>query len=166
MTFKCCKSSFWSCRGYAFCFFFFGFRQDRDGEVQMGTGRECCGDSAGLPSDVCVTLSDVCHYAESQRQVRKKPQHSIQLFSDQLKNAKAQQHGPYKPPGHLISCSLYFSEIFPYLVVIIGLENIVVVTKSVASTPVHLDVKLRVAQGKLHSLLASRSKNMVFGVFC
>ncbi|XP_041365861.1 sterol regulatory element-binding protein cleavage-activating protein-like isoform X2 [Gigantopelta aegis] len=38
-------------------------------------------------------------------------------------------------------------EIFPYLVIIIGLENVVVLTKSVVSTPVHLDVKVRVAQG-------------------
>lgn len=43
--------------------------------------------------------------------------------------------------------SLNGSEIFPYLVVIIGLENVLVVTKSVVSTPMHLDVKLRVAQG-------------------
>ncbi|XP_013793441.2 sterol regulatory element-binding protein cleavage-activating protein-like, partial [Limulus polyphemus] len=39
------------------------------------------------------------------------------------------------------------SEIFPYLVVVIGLENMWVLTKSVVSTPVHLDVKVRVAQG-------------------
>jgi len=39
------------------------------------------------------------------------------------------------------------SEIFPYLVIVIGLENVLVVTKSVVSTPVHLEVKLRVAQG-------------------
>ncbi|KAK3733745.1 hypothetical protein RRG08_026859 [Elysia crispata] len=38
-------------------------------------------------------------------------------------------------------------EIFPYLVVIIGVENVLVITKSVVSTPVHLDVKIRVAQG-------------------
>ncbi|XP_064598999.1 LOW QUALITY PROTEIN: sterol regulatory element-binding protein cleavage-activating protein-like [Liolophura sinensis] len=38
-------------------------------------------------------------------------------------------------------------EIFPYLVMIIGLENVLVLTKSVVSTPVHLDVKYRVAQG-------------------
>ncbi|XP_074658756.1 sterol regulatory element-binding protein cleavage-activating protein-like [Tubulanus polymorphus] len=38
-------------------------------------------------------------------------------------------------------------EIFPYLIVIIGLENILVLTKSVVSTPVHLDVKYRIAQG-------------------
>lgn len=43
--------------------------------------------------------------------------------------------------------SLSGSEIFPYLVVIIGLENILVVTKSVVTTPVHLEVKLRIAQG-------------------
>ena len=40
-----------------------------------------------------------------------------------------------------------FSEIFPYLVMIIGLENLLVITKSVVSTPVHLDVKERVAKG-------------------
>ena len=46
-----------------------------------------------------------------------------------------------------VSTLALYSEIFPYLVVIIGLENVLVVTKSVVSTPVHLDVKLRVAQG-------------------
>ncbi|XP_033268956.1 sterol regulatory element-binding protein cleavage-activating protein isoform X5 [Orcinus orca] len=39
------------------------------------------------------------------------------------------------------------SEIFPYLVVVIGLENVLVLTKSVVSTPVDLEVKLRIAQG-------------------
>ncbi|GFU36985.1 sterol regulatory element-binding protein cleavage-activating protein [Nephila pilipes] len=39
------------------------------------------------------------------------------------------------------------SEILPYLIVVIGLENMLVLTQSVVSTPVHLDVKLRVAQG-------------------
>lgn len=43
--------------------------------------------------------------------------------------------------------SLSGSEIFPYLVVIIGLENNLVITKSVVTTPVHLEVKLRIAQG-------------------
>jgi hypothetical protein len=38
-------------------------------------------------------------------------------------------------------------EIFPYLVVIVGLENVLVLTKSVVSTPTHLDVKIRVAKG-------------------
>ncbi|BFZ00983.1 hypothetical protein BsWGS_04023 [Bradybaena similaris] len=38
-------------------------------------------------------------------------------------------------------------EIFPYLMIIVGVENVLVITKSVVSTPVHLDVKIRVAQG-------------------
>ena len=38
-------------------------------------------------------------------------------------------------------------DVFPYLVVIIGLENILVLTRSVVSTPANLDVKIRVAQG-------------------
>ncbi|KAK3101013.1 hypothetical protein FSP39_000257 [Pinctada imbricata] len=38
-------------------------------------------------------------------------------------------------------------EIFPYLVVLVGLENILVITKSVVSTPVDLEVKYRIAQG-------------------
>ena len=50
---------------------------------------------------------------------------------------------------------LFFSEIFPYLVVIIGLENVLVVTKSVVSTPHHLDVKYRVAQGKPHKKITN-----------
>ncbi|RWS16320.1 Sterol regulatory element-binding protein cleavage-activating protein-like protein [Dinothrombium tinctorium] len=39
------------------------------------------------------------------------------------------------------------SDILPYLVVVIGLENMLVLTKSVVSTPAHLDIKIRVAQG-------------------
>lgn len=38
-------------------------------------------------------------------------------------------------------------QVFPYLVVTVGLENILVLTKSVVSTPPHLDSKIRVAQG-------------------
>ena len=40
-----------------------------------------------------------------------------------------------------------FREIFPYLVMLIGVENVLVVTKSVVSTPLDLDVKYRVATG-------------------
>lgn len=52
----------------------------------------------------------------------------------------------------VLSAALTFSpsapsEIFPYLVVVIGLENVLVLTKSVVSTPVDLEVKLRIAQG-------------------
>lgn len=39
------------------------------------------------------------------------------------------------------------TEIFPYLVVVVGLENILVLTKSVLATQPHLDAKIRVAQG-------------------
>ncbi|CAF91877.1 unnamed protein product [Tetraodon nigroviridis] len=46
------------------------------------------------------------------------------------------------------SCSQWRMEIFPYLVVVIGLENVLVLTKSVVSTPVDLEVKLRIAQGE------------------
>lgn len=46
-----------------------------------------------------------------------------------------------------LTLSLSGKEIFPYLVVIVGLENVLVLTKSVVSTPAHLDVKIRVAQG-------------------
>ena len=35
----------------------------------------------------------------------------------------------------------------PYLVAVLGLENMLVVTRSVVATPAHLDVKVRVAQG-------------------
>lgn len=56
-----------------------------------------------------------------------------------LKPGKNQQHLP-------VSSSVP-SEIFPYLVVVIGLENVLVLTKSVVSTPVDLEVKLRIAQG-------------------
>lgn len=39
------------------------------------------------------------------------------------------------------------SEIFPYLVVLIGFENVVILTKSVVATPIDLPVKYRIAQG-------------------
>ncbi|CAG0897071.1 unnamed protein product [Darwinula stevensoni] len=38
-------------------------------------------------------------------------------------------------------------EVLPYLVLVIGLENTLVLTRSVVSTPSSLDVKIRVAQG-------------------
>lgn len=46
-----------------------------------------------------------------------------------------------------LTLTLTGKEIFPYLVVIVGLENVLVLTKSVVSTPMHLDVKIRVAKG-------------------
>lgn len=46
-----------------------------------------------------------------------------------------------------LSVSFNGKEIFPYLVVFVGLENVLVITKSITNTPTHLDVKIRVAQG-------------------
>ena len=46
-----------------------------------------------------------------------------------------------------LTLSLSGKEVFPYLVIIVGLENVLVLTKSVVSTPSNLDVKIRVAQG-------------------
>ncbi|KAK6639923.1 hypothetical protein RUM43_008200 [Polyplax serrata] len=46
-----------------------------------------------------------------------------------------------------LTVSLNGNEIFPYLVVFVGLENVLVITKSITNTPAHLDVKIRVAQG-------------------
>ncbi|KYM91676.1 Sterol regulatory element-binding protein cleavage-activating protein [Atta colombica] len=45
-----------------------------------------------------------------------------------------------------LTLSMSAKEVFPYLVIIFGLENIQVLTKSVVSTPAQLDVKIRVAQ--------------------
>lgn len=46
-----------------------------------------------------------------------------------------------------LTLSLSGKEVFPYLVIIVGLENVLILTKSVVSTPAHLDIKIRVAQG-------------------
>lgn len=45
-----------------------------------------------------------------------------------------------------LTISLQSKEIFPYLVIIVGLENCLVITKSVVSTDETFDVKIRVAQ--------------------
>lgn len=46
-----------------------------------------------------------------------------------------------------LTLSMQGKEVFPYLVILVGLENVLVLTKSVVSTPQHLDVKIRIAQG-------------------
>ncbi|KAG8338715.1 hypothetical protein J6590_000394 [Homalodisca vitripennis] len=53
------------------------------------------------------------------------------------------------PQFHIVTKVLMigFFAVFPYLVAVVGLENILVLTKSVVSTPPHLDVKIRIAQG-------------------
>ena len=39
------------------------------------------------------------------------------------------------------------SEIYPYVVIVIGLENILIIVKAVMSTPEELEVKYRIAVG-------------------
>lgn len=64
------------------------------------------------------------------------------------------------PHNLLLSCASVSSrEIFPYLVVVIGLENVLVLTKSVVSTPVDLEVKLRIAQGGILLWEAAEREN-------
>ncbi|XP_067945903.1 sterol regulatory element-binding protein cleavage-activating protein-like [Watersipora subatra] len=46
-----------------------------------------------------------------------------------------------------VTPSVNSGEIFPYLVVIIGFENVLVLTRSVVSTPLNLEVKFRIAEG-------------------
>jgi hypothetical protein len=46
-----------------------------------------------------------------------------------------------------LQSTLNKSEILPYLIIFIGFENIVVLTKSVVSTPINLDVRYRIALG-------------------
>lgn len=43
--------------------------------------------------------------------------------------------------------TLYRIDALPYIASIVGLENMLVLTKCVVSTPVHLDIRVRIAQG-------------------
>lgn len=47
--------------------------------------------------------------------------------------------------GHMLTMT--WREVYPYLAMVVGLENIFVISKAVYHTPNHLDVKIRVAQG-------------------
>lgn len=46
-----------------------------------------------------------------------------------------------------LTLTIQGKEIFPFLVMLVGLENVLVLTKSVVTTSSHLDIKIRVAQG-------------------
>ncbi|KXJ69369.1 hypothetical protein RP20_CCG027398 [Aedes albopictus] len=46
-----------------------------------------------------------------------------------------------------LTISLQSKGVYPYLVILVGLENVLVITKSVLTTDSNLDVKIRVAQG-------------------
>ena len=59
-------------------------------------------------------------------------------------------HFAFLSHSNSLSLSLSFlssSEIFPFVVVVIGLENILIITKAVISTDPGLDVKFRIAEG-------------------
>ena len=58
-------------------------------------------------------------------------------------------------------------EIFPYLIIFIGFENIVALTKSVVSTPFDLDVRYRIALGlKKESWLITKILSCELVVIC
>ena len=40
-----------------------------------------------------------------------------------------------------------YSEIFPYLVVMVGMEKVMIIVKAVVSTPPSNPVKIRIAEG-------------------
>ncbi len=47
--------------------------------------------------------------------------------------------------GHMLTINS--REVYPYLAMVVGVENILVLSKAVLHTPRDLDVKIRVAQG-------------------
>ncbi|VDK37359.1 unnamed protein product [Taenia asiatica] len=65
----------------------------------------------------------------------------------------------------LMSPALRGREFFPYLVVLIGFENILITTKAVVGTPIDLPVKHRVAQG-LAKEGWPMTKNLLCAFFC
>ena len=52
--------------------------------------------------------------------------------------------------SNLFKCVYLFREIFPYVVIVIGLENFWIITKAVMSTRKLPEVKYRVAEGSLN----------------
>ena len=83
-------------------------------------------------------------------------------------------HVSYCPPVTLsFPPSLYYcSEVYPFFVIVLGLENILIIVKAVMSTPEEFEVKQRVAAGlskegraisrNLFTLLLMLSMGMVF----
>lgn len=66
-----------------------------------------------------------------------------------------------------VTPTLNGGEIFPYLIIFIGFENIVVLTKSVVSTPFDLDVRYRIALGlKKESWLITKILTFELIIIC
>ena len=76
-------------------------------------------------------------------------------FLTDAKNAGSGRVQERSLPPHSYMCAVDSSPLnlnskialVPYLVAFISLENVLVITQSVISTPAHLDVKIRIAQG-------------------
>ena len=68
----------------------------------------------------------------------------------------------------IIMCSI-FSEIFPYLVVMVGMEKVMIIVRAVVSTPASNPVKIRIAEGisvnLMLSVIISRIINHIL-IFC
>ena len=47
----------------------------------------------------------------------------------------------------IVICVSIYSEIFPYLVVMVGMEKVMIIVKAVVSTPPSNPVKMRIAEG-------------------
>ena len=61
-------------------------------------------------------------------------------------------HNLYKHTSFLLSLSLSrwctsCSEVYPFFVIVLGLENILIIVKAVMSTPEEFEVKQRIAAG-------------------
>jgi hypothetical protein len=65
-----------------------------------------------------------------------------------------------------LTISMQSRSVFPYLVILVGLENVLVLTKSVVTTDDNLDVKIRVAQGECMSSIDASVLFECFFSFC
>nr|XP_031360006.1 sterol regulatory element-binding protein cleavage-activating protein [Lonchura striata domestica] len=132
---------------YIILFAYIYFSTRRSGPPGWGQGARRCGgrgewrgsDSEGCESKNSDLVKIHCSFIRSSSRTKSSIVPGLWLLQTCL--------FPF-PTDLLLSCaSVSPREIFPYLVVVIGLENVLVLTKSVVSTPVDLEVKLRIAQG-------------------
>lgn len=57
---------------------------------------------------------------------------------------------------------IYFKKIFPYLIIFVNLKNILIITKSVVSTPIDLNIRLKIAQNQSTK---SKSKKNIYQIY-
>ena len=116
-----------------------GRRQAGHGEVEDRTGHQRRDHYHRLTGHVCRTLLLLWTVHDVEWRVRACVANNTVFHISRAKNVK--------------NAAFSSREIFPYLVVMIGLENVIVLTKSVVSTPIQLDVKFRIAQGTNWTIL-------------